>query len=118
MSFHSNRPSKRFCIFKKHSEDLRGITLVCLNCDFVADVSGLDNMATHLSQHETHTCQVVIEKVSVCIPTSEHLSELKNEAPTKEQEPVSESLQHLQQEYIPSQETTFLFIHKKQLLNH
>ncbi|XP_057578425.1 zinc finger protein 280D isoform X3 [Hippopotamus amphibius kiboko] len=90
LSFHSNRPSKRFCIFKKYSEDLRGITLVCLNCDFLTDVSGLDNMATHLSQHETHTCQVVIEKVSVCIPTSEHLSELKNEAPTKEQEPVSE----------------------------
>ncbi|XP_022367988.1 zinc finger protein 280D isoform X2 [Enhydra lutris kenyoni] len=92
MSFHSNRPSKRFCIFKKHSEDLRGITLVCLNCDFIADVSGLDTMATHLSQHETHTCQVVLEKVSVCIPTSEHLSELKNEAPTKEQEPVSEEI--------------------------
>ncbi|XP_019297560.2 zinc finger protein 280D isoform X3 [Panthera pardus] len=92
LSFHSNRPSKRFCIFKKHSEDLRGITLVCLNCDFKADVSGLDNMATHLRQHETHTCQVVIEKVSVCIPTSEHLSESKNEAPTKEQEPVSEEI--------------------------
>ncbi|OBS74154.1 hypothetical protein A6R68_15309 [Neotoma lepida] len=75
MSFHSNRPSKRFCIFKKHSENLRGISLVCLNCDFLTDVSGLDNMATHLSQHETHTCQVLIEKVSVCIPTSEHLSE-------------------------------------------
>ncbi|XP_048075524.1 zinc finger protein 280D isoform X4 [Ursus arctos] len=92
MSFHSNRPSKRFCIFKRHSEDLRGITLVCLNCDFIADVSGLDNMATHLRQHETHTCQVVIEKVSVCIPTSEHLSELKNEAPIKEQQPVSEEI--------------------------
>ncbi|XP_075860512.1 zinc finger protein 280D isoform X2 [Microcebus murinus] len=87
LSFHSNRPSKRFCIFKKHSEDLRGITLVCLNCDFITDVSGLDNMAKHLSQHETHACQVVLEKVSVCIPTSEHLSELKNEALTKEQEP-------------------------------
>nr|XP_019587819.1 PREDICTED: zinc finger protein 280D isoform X3 [Rhinolophus sinicus]XP_019587820.1 PREDICTED: zinc finger protein 280D isoform X3 [Rhinolophus sinicus]XP_019587822.1 PREDICTED: zinc finger protein 280D isoform X3 [Rhinolophus sinicus] len=92
MSFHSNRPSKRFCIFKKHSEALRGITLVCLNCDFLADVTGLDNMATHLSQHETHTCQVVVEKVSVCIPTSEHLSELKNEAPAEKQEPVSEEI--------------------------
>ncbi|XP_037007002.2 zinc finger protein 280D isoform X1 [Artibeus jamaicensis] len=92
MSFHSNRPSKRFCIFKKHSENLRGITLVCLNCDFLADVSGLDNMATHLSQHETHTCQVVVEKVSVCIPTSAHLSELKSEAPTKEQKPASEEI--------------------------
>lgn len=92
MSFHSNRPSKRFCIFKKHSEALRGITLVCLNCDVLADVTGLDNMATHLSQHETHTCQVVAEKVSVCIPTSEHLSELKNEVPTKKQEPVLEEI--------------------------
>lgn len=44
----------------------RGITLVCLNCDFLADVTGLDNMATHLSQHETHTCQVVVEK-GTCI---------------------------------------------------
>ncbi|KAH0512069.1 Zinc finger protein 280D [Microtus ochrogaster] len=42
--------------------NLRGISLVCLNCDFLTDVSGLDNMATHLSQHETHTCQVLIEK--------------------------------------------------------
>nr|XP_027781732.1 zinc finger protein 280D [Marmota flaviventris]XP_027781733.1 zinc finger protein 280D [Marmota flaviventris] len=92
MSFHSSRPSKRFCIFKEHSEDLRGITLVCLNCDFLTDVSGLDNMAAHLSQHETHTCQVVVEKVSVCIPTSEHLSELKNEVPIKEQESVSKEI--------------------------
>nr|XP_020033212.1 zinc finger protein 280D isoform X5 [Castor canadensis] len=92
MSFHSNRPSKRFCLFKKHSENLRGITLVCLNCDFLTDVSGLDNMATHLSLHETHACQVIMEKVSVCIPTSEHLSELKNESTTKEQEPVCKEI--------------------------
>lgn len=65
---------------------------MCLNCDFLSDVSGLDNMATHLSQHKTHTCQVVMQKVSVCIPTSEHLSELKKEAPTKEQEPVSKEI--------------------------
>ncbi|XP_059556040.1 zinc finger protein 280D isoform X1 [Myotis daubentonii] len=92
MSFHSNRPSKRFCIFKEHSRNLRGITLVCLDCDFLADVSGFDNMAAHLSQQETHTCQVLVEKVSARIPTSEHLSELKNEAPTKEQKPVSEEI--------------------------
>ncbi|XP_070278184.1 zinc finger protein 280D isoform X2 [Myotis yumanensis] len=92
LSFHSNRPSKRFCIFKEHSRNLRGITLVCLDCDFLADVSGFDNMAAHLSQQETHTCQVVVEKVSARIPTSEHLSELKNEAPTKEQKPVSEEI--------------------------
>ncbi|RLW03521.1 hypothetical protein DV515_00006308 [Chloebia gouldiae] len=58
----SARPSKRFWIFKKHSAQLRGVTVVCLNCDFLADVSGLDNMATHLSENQTHTCQVIVEK--------------------------------------------------------
>ncbi|XP_015451440.1 zinc finger protein 280D isoform X3 [Pteropus alecto] len=100
MSFHSNRPSKRFCIFKKHSEDLRGITLVCLNCDFLADVTGLDNMATHLSQHETHTCQVVVEKVSVCIPTSEHLSECRSSPE------ISKNVQGTPGQCPPSMDTT------------
>ncbi|NXE12550.1 Z280D protein, partial [Lophotis ruficrista] len=62
MSFHSARPSKRFWIYKKHSEELRGVTVVCLNCDFLTDVSGLDSMATHLSESHSHTCQVIIEK--------------------------------------------------------
>ncbi|XP_033922168.1 zinc finger protein 280D isoform X2 [Melopsittacus undulatus] len=75
MSFHSARPSKRFWIYKKHSEELRGVTVVCLNCDFLTDVSGLDSMATHLSESHTHTCQVVIEKVSVDIPTAEQVSD-------------------------------------------
>ncbi|MBZ3886120.1 Zinc finger protein 280C [Sciurus carolinensis] len=42
-------------------KNLRGITLVCLKCDFLTDSSGLDRMAKHLSQRKTHTCQVVIE---------------------------------------------------------
>uniref|UniRef100_A0A8B9CQI1 C2H2-type domain-containing protein n=1 Tax=Anser brachyrhynchus TaxID=132585 RepID=A0A8B9CQI1_9AVES len=64
MSFHSARPSKRFWIYKKHSEELRGVTVVCLNCDFLTDGSGLDSMATHLSESHTHTCQMY-EKVGV-----------------------------------------------------
>ncbi|NWU09642.1 Z280D protein, partial [Cephalopterus ornatus] len=75
MNFHSARPSKRFWIYKKQSEELRGLTVVCLNCDFLADVSGLDSMATHLSESHTHTCQVIIEKVSVDIPTAAQVSE-------------------------------------------
>ncbi|XP_071611203.1 zinc finger protein 280D isoform X2 [Heliangelus exortis] len=75
MSFHSARPSKRFWIYKKHSEELRGVTVVCLNCDFLTDVSGLDSMATHLSESHTHTCQVIIEKVSVDIPAAEQVSD-------------------------------------------
>ncbi|NXM14467.1 Z280D protein, partial [Ploceus nigricollis] len=75
MSFHSARPSKRFWIFKKHSEELRGVTVVCLNCDFLADVSGLDNMATHLSENQTHTCQVIVEKVSTDNATAAQVSQ-------------------------------------------
>ncbi|XP_014800078.1 PREDICTED: zinc finger protein 280D isoform X1 [Calidris pugnax] len=75
MSFHSARPSKRFWIYKKHSEQLRGVTVVCLNCDFLTDVSGLDSMAAHLSESHTHTCQVIIEKVSVDIPAAEQVSD-------------------------------------------
>uniref|UniRef100_A0A8C5T5S4 C2H2-type domain-containing protein n=1 Tax=Malurus cyaneus samueli TaxID=2593467 RepID=A0A8C5T5S4_9PASS len=75
MSFHSARPSKRFWIFKKHSEGLRGVTVVCLNCDFLADVSSLDSMATHLSENNTHTCQVIVEKVSADTPTAAQVSQ-------------------------------------------
>ncbi|NXP37052.1 Z280D protein, partial [Leiothrix lutea] len=74
MNFHSARPSKRFWIFKKHSEKLRGVTVVCLNCDFLAGVSGLDNMATHLSENQTHTCQVIVEKVSTDNATAAQVS--------------------------------------------
>ncbi|XP_068954222.1 zinc finger protein 280D isoform X1 [Petaurus breviceps papuanus] len=90
MSFHSARASKRFCIFKKHSEDLRGITVVCLNCDFLTDVSGVDNMATHLSESDTHTCQVIKENMPVSVSSSEQLPELKNEIITMEKEATPE----------------------------
>ncbi|NXY24547.1 Z280D protein, partial [Atrichornis clamosus] len=86
MSFHSARPSKRFWIFKKQSEDLRGVTVVCLNCDFLADGSSLDSMAAHLSESHTHTCQVIIEKVSVDIPTAAQVSQLRTEISIKEKE--------------------------------
>ncbi|XP_070146910.1 zinc finger protein 280C isoform X1 [Ovis canadensis] len=63
LSFHASQPAKRFCIFKRLSRTLRGITLVCLKCDFLVDSSALDLMAKHLSQRKTHTCQVIIENV-------------------------------------------------------
>ncbi|KAL6040019.1 hypothetical protein STEG23_015585, partial [Scotinomys teguina] len=46
---------------KAFTNHMRGITLVCLKCDFLTDTSGLDRMAKHLNQRKTHTCQVVIE---------------------------------------------------------
>ncbi|KAL1767004.1 zinc finger protein 280C isoform X1 [Sigmodon hispidus] len=75
MSSHSDHPSKQLYIFKKHSRALRGITLVCLKCDFLADTSGLDRMAKHLNQRKTHTCQVVIENVTERTLTSESTSD-------------------------------------------
>ncbi|XP_019572566.2 zinc finger protein 280C isoform X1 [Rhinolophus sinicus] len=75
VSSHSNHPSKRFYIFKKHCGTLRDITLVCLKCDFLTDSSGLDRMAKHLSQRKTHTCQVIIENVPKSTSTSEPTSD-------------------------------------------
>ncbi|XP_016008269.2 zinc finger protein 280C isoform X1 [Rousettus aegyptiacus] len=94
VSSHSNHPSKRFYIFKKHCGTLRhwgnywcfvqkdqfggvyrGITLVCLKCDFLTDSSGLDRMAKHLSQRKTHTCQVIVENVPKSTSTSEPTSD-------------------------------------------
>ncbi|XP_005401299.1 PREDICTED: zinc finger protein 280C isoform X2 [Chinchilla lanigera] len=74
MSCHTSQPNKRFYIFKKQLGAFRGITLVCLKCDFLTDSSGVDRMAKHLSQRKTHTCQVVIENVSESTSTSEHTS--------------------------------------------
>ncbi|XP_064421947.1 zinc finger protein 280D isoform X2 [Latimeria chalumnae] len=71
LSFHSVSPSKRYWIFKKYSDEWRGVTLVCLNCDFLTDFSSLDNMAKHLSQNYSHSCQVVIESISLCLPIDE-----------------------------------------------
>ncbi|XP_020745362.2 zinc finger protein 280C isoform X1 [Odocoileus virginianus] len=61
LSSHSNQTTKRFYIFKRHSRALRGVTAVCLKCDFFADYTALDRMAKHLSQHKTHTCRVIME---------------------------------------------------------
>ncbi|XP_048192586.1 zinc finger protein 280C isoform X2 [Perognathus longimembris pacificus] len=63
-SFHGRQPMKWSCLFKKHSRAVRGITLVCLKCDFLADNSRIDRMAKHLSHRKTHTCQVIIENAA------------------------------------------------------
>ncbi|KAM7045258.1 zinc finger protein 280C isoform 1-T3 [Molossus nigricans] len=75
VSSHSSHPSKQSPLFHKHCGTLRGITLVCLKCDFLTDSYGLDRMAKHLSQRKTHTCQVVIENVPESNPTSEPTSD-------------------------------------------
>ncbi|XP_058012544.1 zinc finger protein 280D isoform X1 [Ahaetulla prasina] len=80
MGFHSARQTKRFWIYKTHSDELRGTTVVCLNCDFLTDVSGLDKMATHLNESQTHTCQVIVEHVPVDCFTTADVSGLAKDA--------------------------------------
>ncbi|XP_034265167.1 zinc finger protein 280D isoform X2 [Pantherophis guttatus] len=80
MSFHSARQTKRFWIYKTQSDELRGTTVVCLNCDFLMDVSGLDKMATHLNENQTHTCQVIVEHVPMDCFTAADVSGLTKDA--------------------------------------
>ncbi|KAM4676540.1 zinc finger protein 280D isoform 2-T2 [Discoglossus pictus] len=71
MSFHGRNSSKRSWASKKALKEKRRITLVCLNCDFLTDVSGLDEMAKHLGENHTHSCQVILENVSIFTSTLE-----------------------------------------------
>uniref|UniRef100_A0A8C5WYC7 Zinc finger protein 280D n=1 Tax=Laticauda laticaudata TaxID=8630 RepID=A0A8C5WYC7_LATLA len=80
MGFHSTRQTKRFWIYKTHSDELRGTTVVCLNCDFLTEDSGLDKMATHLNESQTHTCQVIVEQVPVDCFTAAAVSGLAKDA--------------------------------------
>ncbi|XP_029431613.1 zinc finger protein 280D isoform X2 [Rhinatrema bivittatum] len=92
MSFHSACSSRKFWIFKKQSEKMRGMTLVCLNCDFLTDASGLDAMAKHLSKSQSHSCQVVLENVSFSSTVGETISESKHEPSVGDREENSKKL--------------------------
>ncbi|XP_036299279.1 zinc finger protein 280C isoform X2 [Pipistrellus kuhlii] len=78
VSYHSSHPTKQSPLFHKHCGTRRGITLVCLKCDFLTESSGLDRMAKHLCQRKTHTCQVVIENVPKSTSTFESSSECRS----------------------------------------
>nr|XP_056721996.1 zinc finger protein 280D [Euleptes europaea] len=93
MSFHSARQNKRFWIYKAHSEELRGMTTVCLNCDFVMDDSGFDKMAAHLNESRSHRCQVIVEKASSKDVATEDLpDQTNNTSLSKEGEDKSQVL--------------------------
>nr|XP_051683466.1 zinc finger protein 280C isoform X2 [Oryctolagus cuniculus] len=78
MTSHASYPSKQLRTLKKHSGASRGITLVCLKCDFLTNSSSLDQMAKHLNRRRTHTCQVIIENVTESTSTSEPTSQCRS----------------------------------------
>ncbi|XP_068131604.1 zinc finger protein 280D isoform X2 [Hyperolius riggenbachi] len=84
-SFHGRNSSKRSKGSKKTPKDKRRVTVVCLNCDFLTDVAGLDDMAKHLSESHTHSCQVVTENVSIFSSTHEgDMSKARLQLPVKQ----------------------------------
>ncbi|XP_041444249.1 zinc finger protein 280D isoform X2 [Xenopus laevis] len=86
-SFHGRGSSKRAKGSKKAQKDKRRITLVCLNCDFLTDVSGLDDMAKHLNESHTHSCQVILENVSIFSSTLEgDMAKSRNESSVGERQ--------------------------------
>nr|XP_060611799.1 zinc finger protein 280D isoform X2 [Anolis sagrei ordinatus] len=103
ISFHSARPTKRFWMYKEHSEELKDLTLVCLHCDFVADLSAMDKMAAHLSDNETHECQVILENGPTDPPSAaENLLGLSSEASLKNES--KEGTQELSRPSEPKEE--------------
>ncbi|XP_053319080.1 zinc finger protein 280D [Spea bombifrons] len=82
VSFHGRNGHKRYKTSKKAQKDRRRTTLVCRNCDFLTDVSGLDDMAKHLGDSPTHSCQVITESVSIFSSTLEgDISKSRYESP-------------------------------------
>ncbi|XP_024274682.1 zinc finger protein 280C isoform X1 [Oncorhynchus tshawytscha] len=60
--FHSAISKERFRKMRKIPVVLRNLTLVCLNCDFLADAHGTDLMSKHLIDRPHHICKVILEK--------------------------------------------------------
>lgn len=64
--FHSTITKNRFLkmAHMKYPSAVK-LTLVCLNCDFLADASSGDLMTKHLNDRPNHSCRVIQEKADV-----------------------------------------------------
>nr|XP_015198799.1 PREDICTED: zinc finger protein 280D isoform X1 [Lepisosteus oculatus]XP_015198800.1 PREDICTED: zinc finger protein 280D isoform X1 [Lepisosteus oculatus]XP_015198801.1 PREDICTED: zinc finger protein 280D isoform X1 [Lepisosteus oculatus]XP_015198802.1 PREDICTED: zinc finger protein 280D isoform X1 [Lepisosteus oculatus] len=73
MRFHTASSRDRLQKRTRPPGSLRGLTLVCLNCDFLTDSSGADSMSKHLTDRQNHTCQVIVEQETAEICTGERI---------------------------------------------
>ncbi|KAK1802272.1 hypothetical protein P4O66_021937, partial [Electrophorus voltai] len=64
--FHSSSSKLRLSKVKKPLRGVRSLTLVCLNCDFLAGASDADRMCEHLLSRPNHTCQIILETGTPC----------------------------------------------------
>uniref|UniRef100_A0A3B4CW72 C2H2-type domain-containing protein n=1 Tax=Pygocentrus nattereri TaxID=42514 RepID=A0A3B4CW72_PYGNA len=61
LRFHSSSSKQRLAKVKRPLRGVRSLTLVCLNCEFLADATNTDRMCEHLLSRPNHTCQIILE---------------------------------------------------------
>ncbi|XP_066513311.1 zinc finger protein 280C-like isoform X1 [Hoplias malabaricus] len=61
LRFHSSSSKQRLSKAKRFHPGGKSLTLVCLNCEFLADASNTDRMCEHLISRSNHTCQLILE---------------------------------------------------------
>ncbi|XP_029701816.1 zinc finger protein 280D isoform X2 [Takifugu rubripes] len=61
IKFHSTRKTPQKMDYSKNPSSLK-LTLVCLNCDLLVDVSSGDLMTKHLTDQPNHICKVIQDR--------------------------------------------------------
>uniref|UniRef100_A0A3B1KHL0 Zinc finger protein 280D n=1 Tax=Astyanax mexicanus TaxID=7994 RepID=A0A3B1KHL0_ASTMX len=61
LRFHSSSSKQRLGRGKRTLRGVKSLTLVCLNCEFLANASNADRMCEHLLYRPNHTCQIILE---------------------------------------------------------
>ncbi|XP_046696459.1 zinc finger protein 280C isoform X2 [Silurus meridionalis] len=61
LRFHSSSSKLRLNKVTRPLRGVRSLTLVCLNCEFLADASDANRMCEHLISRPNHSCQVILE---------------------------------------------------------
>ncbi|GAA6078183.1 zinc finger protein 280C isoform X1 [Tachysurus ichikawai] len=61
LRFHISSSKLRLNKVNRPLPGVRSLTLVCLNCEFLADASDANRMCEHLISRPNHSCQVILE---------------------------------------------------------
>ncbi|XP_011608614.1 zinc finger protein 280D isoform X4 [Takifugu rubripes] len=64
IKFHSTRKTPQKMDYSKNPSSLK-LTLVCLNCDLLVDVSSGDLMTKHLTDQPNHICKVIQDRADI-----------------------------------------------------
>ncbi|XP_060767616.1 zinc finger protein 280C isoform X2 [Neoarius graeffei] len=73
--FHSSSSKLRLSKVNRPLRGVRSLTLVCLNCEFLADAADTNRMCEHLISRPNHSCQVILETDADLTPERSTLSD-------------------------------------------